>query len=185
MTVLFIKPKAYLCFIPTTWQELGTDFEEFSQGLSNFPQGRNWQLPSSCVHCWRVNPCMSVCVCVCVCVRACDNPHPLQTFWKQIKEKTTQGSLSFTQNPSLPIVDLGFLPEKKGQPGVGGSQGPLGINNTQRCVPRFETQSHLSPHNAFLQKLHSSALSVLVELLCWFFSLLMWRWASSTAVKTC
>ena len=41
MTVLFIKPKAYLCFIPNTWQKLGTDFEEFSQGLSNFPKGQN------------------------------------------------------------------------------------------------------------------------------------------------
>ena len=59
------------------------------------------------------------------------------------------------QNPSLPHSPLwtwGSSLRRKVSQGSGGSQGPLGINNTQRCVPRFETQSHLSPHNAFFTK---------------------------------
>ena len=65
MTVLFIKPKAYLCFIPNTWQELGTDFEEFSKGLSNFPKG---QTDNYLHRVSAVEKLILVCVCVCVCV---------------------------------------------------------------------------------------------------------------------
>ena len=49
MKVFFIRPKAHVCFIPNTWQELGRDLEGFSQGLSNCAEDQNRQLPSPCV----------------------------------------------------------------------------------------------------------------------------------------